>query len=133
MKRTAGIAATAALAVAFSALVATPAHAGLNDCPKGYVCVWRDNFYRTGNLERAFVKFQWYIPNYADYAYEGTGIGSTNTATSIVNNGRTDTAVMYANTSKRTELFQIPIGNRNGNLIYPQGDNIESGYYWIFN
>ncbi|SIS19439.1 peptidase inhibitor family I36 protein [Microbacterium sp. RURRCA19A] len=114
-------------------LGAVPAYAGINDCPKGYLCIWKDAAYITDGKEKAYVKFQYYIPDYGSYNYEGTNIGSTNTATSIYNNGRYDTAYMYQNTYKRDRLFTIPAGNANWSLLGYLGDNIESGYYSTYN
>lgn len=102
-------------------------------CPNGSVCIWADANGLTGNDPYATVSFSRYIPDYGGWRYKGTNIGSSNTATSIINDGISETAYMYANTSKRDRLFSIPRGNVNWALWGNQGDNIESGYYHTYN
>ncbi|SIS19448.1 hypothetical protein SAMN05880568_3456 [Microbacterium sp. RURRCA19A] len=74
-----------------------------------------------------------YIPNYSGHFYGNTSFGASNTATSILNAGRYDTAFMYAGINKRDRLFEIPVGNSNGLLFGYQNDNIESGYFATYN
>lgn len=102
-------------------------------CPNGSVCIWKDASFLTNSNVYNMVNFSRYIPDYSGWMYKNTNIGSANTATSIVNDGISETAYMYANTLKRTQLFSIPRGNSNWALAGSQGDNIESGYYYSYN
>jgi len=110
-----------------------PAIAATSNCPSKYLCIWKDTSYKTDGKDSALVKFQYYIPNYGQYKYEGTSLSAANSATSIYNHGATETAYMYANTNKGGFLFSIPKGNTNSWLVGGGGDNIESGYYASYN
>jgi hypothetical protein len=121
--------------VLFSDSPATAAEppSGWDVCPNGSVCIWKDASFLTDSHPYDYVSFARYIPDYSTWMYRNTNIGSANTATSIINDGISETAYMYANKNKRNLLFSIPRGNSNWALAGDHGDNIESGYYYTYN
>jgi len=141
MKRSARMLAKVLVPVGIVAgVIAAPAaaHAAEKDCPLGYVCTWEDANFVTAEAGptwsgKSMVRFQYYIPNYSGLFYAYSNVGATNSATSIKNNGRFDTAYLYANPNKRTKLFELPVGNSNWSLWGAHGDNIESGYFRTYN
>lgn len=135
-----GIAATTVGLLA-GALTATPAMAEppsqWDVCPNGTVCIWADPSFQSHDGDPSpmynYREFSRYIPNYGTWMFRNTNIGASNKATSIVNDAYTETAYMYANTSKRDRLFSIPKGHYNQWMVGGHNDNIESGYYYTYN
>jgi hypothetical protein len=133
-KRIAAIAAATVVGAVGSVVgVAAPASAyPWGRCDSSFTCIWKDANFYTDQTNRQ-VKFQRYIPNYAEWNYSYTNINSNDTATSIFNNGISETAYMYRDAGKGYQLFSIPAGNSNGWLTGGQGDSISSGYYYTYN
>lgn len=124
----------AVMVLAGVAAVAAPASAATSNCPTGSLCIWGDSGFRTDGTDSALVSFASYIPNYSTWNYSGKPINANNSASSIYNNGRVETAFMYNNTYKTGFMFSIPRGNSNSNLLWAgQNDKISSGYYASFN
>ncbi len=123
----------AAIGIAATFGIAAPASAANGNCPSSYLCTWKDSLSVTDGSGSALQLFQQHISNYNNYKYLGTNYNAGNSATSIFNNGITETAYMYASTSKRGFLFSIPKGSWNYFLSGSHGDNIESGYFASFN
>jgi hypothetical protein len=132
-KKVAMGAVAAAVGIVATLGVAAPASAANGNCPSSYLCTWKDSLSVTDGSGSALQLFQQYITNYNKYKYLGTNHNAGNSATSIYNNGITETAYMYANTGRTTILFSIPKGSWNYFLSGSHGDNIESGYYASFN
>jgi len=134
MKRRNIVTALSAIAVVVgSVVVASPASA--LTCSSGSACSWGDSQYKTAGGEGNQVAFRYYIPNYSGWTYNGNG-NANDSASSVYNNGNTDTVYWYDDSSARTYAFRMATKNGDQNLndalgTAPAGhnDKLSSGYF----
>lgn len=81
-------------------------------------------------------KFKQYVLNYSGLAYPGTSVTGNDTATSIFNNGVSETSYLYKNAGRGSLVLTLPrgVGYDQLNAQSPSAnDVISSGYYASFN
>jgi hypothetical protein len=130
-----------AIALAVAGTIALPAAAqaaGPTGCTTlGYTCMWMDGDYKTASSSGNSVKWQQYIPNFGTWNYGSSTYNAANSASSLYNNGNTETVYLYDNTSKSGFAFSRGVQQFSTNFAGAFGvghnDNLESGYFASFN
>lgn len=146
MKRSSAALTAAAFAVGLSlagVALAAPANAAPAACPSGASCFWSDANYKTGT-STADVTFQNYIPNFQCWNYGPTqvacnvltgGSGNSNdTATSVYNNGNSESDYWYQGSNQSGYSFSLAIKDYASDLATAIGGRsfnnvLSSGYF----
>jgi hypothetical protein len=107
----------AALAIAVPALIAgTASSAAATTCGSGYSCVWEDPNYVTNGNTLAHIKFYYYIPELGSWNYNGTSVSGHDTASSMHNNGTSQTVYYYVDSYCSGTSFSRSAGQMDGDF-----------------
>ncbi len=110
---------------------ALPAQAGWADCPQGSACIWAGWDYVSASKGSAYIGSATCQKNTGAVVYRGTNLSGANSASSVVNNGRTARAYFYDAANFVGYLFSLnPKGERDPNLsngIDTSGDPFKTG------
>lgn len=99
-------------------------------CESGYTCTFRDANFTGGQVD-----FQYYIPDFSEYSFEGTYVSANDRISSAINNGRSYTSCLYENAGGRGRELKMKLGYRHWNLKYANpafNDTASSGYFHTF-
>lgn len=132
-RTTAGVLVALGIATAGTVLIATPAQAAPGSCSLGYTCLWADPNFETNGSGSAKKSFYQYISNFGSHQYAGTTQGLANSASSIKNNGVSETVHLYRGSNKNNYAFSMPNGTQIAFMALYANDDTESGYYDSFN
>lgn len=110
--------------------------AGATNCPAGYTCLWRDLSYATDGSTSKRIQFADQIGNFGNYTYSGTFHNAANSASSVSNEGLSNTVRVYSETQFNGPSFALARNTGDGNLTdgsghAPSGFNntLESGRF----
>jgi hypothetical protein len=107
-------AATAALVLTGAAFAAGPAAA--TDCAVGRTCLWADPNYATSGHTLWSISFEQYIPDLRLHHFPGTGQNGNDSVTSVSNQGRLETVLLYQDLHCSGYSFVLAKGTGDGNL-----------------
>ena len=130
MKRWGKMITGAAMVIGITAggtLLAAPANAATSDCPSGAACIWGDTMYKTAGNGWAEVGFNYNIPNYSGYTYDGIR-SAYSTASSVYNNGRTSMARFYVGVNYTGPSFTLARQMGDGYLLDTSGAVTQLGF-----
>lgn len=142
MRRSALLAAVGCLTVGGGVLaIAVPANAAAPaNCASGYACWWGDSGYLTSGSTKN-VHYEYDIPDFQKWNYGQTtqfALGDSNdSASSVYNNGNTDTTYWYTDANEGGYHFTLPIKDGDSDLNNSTGavgpgfnDDLSSAYFY---
>ncbi|QAY61248.1 hypothetical protein ET475_15505 [Microbacterium protaetiae] len=116
-------------------LFAAPAQAAApTDCPPTYACLWGDTAFKTGGATASVIKLKQYIPALRPFSYYGTSRTGHDSASSVFNNGSTDTAYFFKNENHGGAWFKKSTNDgdsdfTNGSPPGSFNDSLDSVYF----
>ena len=124
--------------------LAAPANAAAPaSCDAGTACFWKDTAYKSGGDANLNMWYEHDLPNFQHWNYGHSEAflltGNTNdSASSIYNNGNTDTTYWYTDANRGGYYFTLPIKEGDNNLANSAGavdtnaynDQLSSAYFY---
>lgn len=110
-------------------LAAAPAVAAPTGCPSGATCLWKDSNYLTNGSVWQNQYYQYSIPNFANYNYNGTNINLNDSVSSVYNNGNYETAYLYNYSPRSAVAFVQQIKTGTALVSSQWNDQLSSGWF----
>ncbi|MEO8094261.1 MAG: peptidase inhibitor family I36 protein, partial [Pseudolysinimonas sp.] len=125
------IAASIAILLGSSLLVAAPASASTGDCPLYRACVWKDTNYETAGSGTNSKSFSQYLDDYTGYSWSSGQGGINDNVTSVYNHGAIESTRWFRDVGGLGGYFTLAPSAGDGNLANTGGSGGVGHNDWV--